>query len=175
MKNIIIKLGAIIIVLLFGVIIFNSCSKSENNDNLYKSTVDNVTIMDNLSDEEYKSRLIDLNINFWTNLSSNSIIEVKKACDEKNIEGLIKLCNFSDEELSSFMNTSINYAKRINPDNNNSSCNCDSDINFDTSIPINLRLFATKSTFFRVLQNISTNFDFSFSKRCFSIEYFNLS
>lgn len=163
MKTISTNLGRIITVLLLGIFILVSCSKIGNENALNISTSESETIQEDLSYEEYQLLLFDLYAEFWTNISSNSLAEIKNVCDEKDVEGLIRLSNLSEKELSNFIRKAINYSSHINVNKNVSDCNCVSDNNFENiySFVEEIQKSGGGETFFQVysqdaLQNLGT-------------------
>lgn len=76
----------------------NSCTKSYQEEPLDSSEIET-----NSFTSESKTIILDLYIEFWSNLSSNSISDIQNAIDEGNYNELIRLAKFSEDEIRSFM------------------------------------------------------------------------
>lgn len=122
MKSTFFKISLITVILLLGSVTFNSCSKSDEVKMINEPC---------LTQEEYKTLLIELNVKFWSNLSSNPISEIEKACNEKDGNRLVQLANLSEKELKDFMDKTVYYSSQINQNNDNSGCNCELEGSFD--------------------------------------------
>jgi len=110
----IIKLGIIALVLILSIYSFNRCSKSPENANS-NSMNPEVT----LKQEVYKSGLIDLYIEFWSNLSSRPLSEIQIACDERDSVKLLELANYNDEQILEFYDKVYLYSPQIIKDSLN--------------------------------------------------------
>jgi len=132
MKTSFIKLIAVSLFFLIGSVNLTSCSKSNNSVQNDNSVINTENFKENLTKEDYQMRLIELNIEFWTRLSSQPLSELKKVCDANDVKGLIKLSKYSNEGLMNFMNKTIDFSKQINKNGTvKSDCGCTEEVNLD--------------------------------------------
>jgi len=132
MKTSFIKLITVSLFFIIGSVNLTSCSKSNNSFQNDNSVIKTEIFKENLTKKDYQMRLIELNIEFWTRLSSQPLSALKKVCDASDVKGLIKLSKYSNEELANFMNKSIELSKQINKNGTvKSNCGCTKGVNFD--------------------------------------------
>lgn len=123
------------VVIILGITAITSCDKTDT-AYLEKEVIENENLLYTNNDddplyEECITNLIDLNVHFWTKLAMNSLDEVEYVCENEDIEGLVNLVGFTEDELSAYMDSSIYYAQCINPEIDSTVCNCTSEIDFD--------------------------------------------
>lgn len=151
MKRTIFIFGLTSVFLLFGNVLFNSCSKSEQIE------VNNITQPTN---EDYKSLLFELNVKFWTNLASHPISEIQNVCAEQDADKLIQLANFSNEELEDFMSKTIHYSEQILENQSIEDCNCGNSGNFENILSFvqTIQTNGGSSVFFSEVMNTENVF-----------------
>ncbi len=110
----------------------NSCTKSYQEEPL-----DSSEIQTNNFTSESKKIILDLYIEFWTNLSSNSISDIQNAIDEGNYNELLRLSKFSEEEIRSFMELVSLHSAPQSDNFEATDCNClQDDTHFSNIISI---------------------------------------
>jgi hypothetical protein len=97
----------------------HSCTKS-----YHEEPLDSSEIRTKSDTSESKTIILDLYIEFWTNLSSNSISDIQNAIDEGNYNELIRLAKFSEEEISSFMELVSLHSEPQSDSFEATDCNC---------------------------------------------------
>lgn len=130
MKRRYIKIVFITFFIVISTIPFNSCSKIDGSkrtkESFYSILLENKSVIK----EDYKKKLIDLNIRIWKELASKPISEIEKVCEEDPVK-LMQLIDLSNEEVQDIMNKAIFYAKEISKNSVLEGCDCGNDVNYD--------------------------------------------